>query len=299
MHASRHGKGNDSMVTFRMTASAGAAFIALMAIDPSTSQAQGPGAPLELVPGPNQARSATRAVIKNKNAAKPVAKAPGKATPKAAARPAPNQKARSQNTAATQPAPKATRINARTAASAPVRAQLLTGPHAPLARYAYPQPIIRAAVVPYLAVSRPVFRRGSRDAPVIARSPSSTEAHQDRVMRGRDSVSLVAMLPWWRNDRMQDVNYGSPAAESKVIEAAAVWLAAHEGETANDRSAGDVLPAPVQAAIEVADASEVNHIDRAARSDSGFPTPTFMQSLLALIGGAIAAAAASARLLFS
>jgi hypothetical protein len=283
------------MVTFRMAASAGAALIALVAIDPATSQAQGPGAPLELVPGPHQARPATRAVIKSRNAAKSVAKAPAKATPKTAARTAPRQ-----NTAATQPAPKAARVNARTAASAPVRAQLLTGPHAPLSRYAYPQPIIRAAVVPYLAVSRPVFRRGMRDAPVIARSSTTAEAQQDRVMRGRDSVSLVAMLPWWRNDRMQDVNYGSPAAESKVIEAAAVWLAAHEAETTNERSAADdVMPAPVEAAIEVADASEVNHIDRAARSDSGIPTPTFMQSLLALIGGAIAAAAASARLLFS
>jgi hypothetical protein len=299
MHASRHGKGNDSMATFRMTAAAGAVLIiALTAVVPTTSQAQGPGAPLELVPGPHQARSATRAAIKNKNAAKPVAKAPAKAstskaTPKAAARTAPRQ-----NTAAVQAAPKATRANARTAASSPVRSHQLTGPHAPLARYAYPQPIIRAAVVPYLAVSRPVFRRGTRDAPVVARSPAA-DAAQDRVMRGRDSVSLVAMLPWWRNNRMQDVNYGSSAAESKVIEAAAVWLAAHEGDTETDRNAHDAMPAPVEEAIEVADSGRVNDIDLAVRSDSGIPTPTFMQSLLALIGGAIAAAAASARLLFA
>ena len=88
-------------------------------------------------------------------------------------------------------------------------------------------------------------------------------------MRGRDSVSLVAMLPWWRNNRMQDVNYGSEAAESKVLEAAAVWLAAHEGDAEADRSAHDAAPAPVEEAIEVADAGEVNDIDLAARSDPG------------------------------
>jgi hypothetical protein len=286
------------MATFRMTASPGAVLvIALTAVVPTTSHAQGPGAPLELVPGPNQARSATRAAIKNKNAARPVAKAPAKATPKAAARPAPRQ-----NTAAVQPAPKATRANSRTAASSPARSHQLTGPHAPLARYAYPQPIIRAAVVPYLAVSRPVFRRGTRDAPVVARSPAA-DAPQDRVMRGRDSVSLVAMLPWWRNNRMQDVNYGSEAAESKVLEAAAVWLAAHEGEIAGDTPADggarDPALAQIEDPIEVADAGEVNDIDLAARSAPGVPTPTFMQSLLALIGGVAAAAAASARLLFA
>jgi hypothetical protein len=292
------------MATFRMTASAGAVLvIALTAVVPTTSQAQGPGAPLELVPGPNQARPGSRAAVKNKNAARPVAKAPAKAstskaTPKATARTAPRQ-----NTAAVQPAPKATRVNsrtanARTAASSPARSHQLTGPHAPLARYAYPQPIIRAAVVPYLAVSRPVFRRGTRDAPVVARSPAA-DAPQDRVMRGRDSVSLVAMLPWWRNNRMQDVNYGSPAAESKVLEAAAVWLAAHEGDAPADSGARDPALAQIEDAIEVADAGEVNDIDLAARSAPGVPTPTFMQSLLALIGGAAAAAAASARLLFA
>ncbi|MBX9777931.1 MAG: hypothetical protein K2Y71_26420 [Xanthobacteraceae bacterium] len=283
------------MATFRMTASAGAVLIAAFtAVVPATAQAQGPGAPLELAPGPNQARPATRAAIRNKDAAKPAAKAPAKAiTTNTTARAAPRQ-----NTAAAQPAPKAARVNSRTAAGSLARHQQLTGPHAPLARYAHPQPVIRAAVVPYLAVSRPVFRRGTRDAPIVARSPAA-DAPQDRVMRGRDTVSLVAMLPWWRNNRMQDVNYGSEAAESKVIEAAAVWLAANEGETAGEPDARDVMAAPVEEAIEVAESGTINDIDLAAHPDSGIPTPTFLQSLLALIGGAAAAAAASARLLFS
>jgi len=281
------------MATFRMTASAGAVLIALTAIAPTTSQAQGPGAPLELAPGPNQARAATRAAIKNKNAARPVAKANAKAAPKAAAR-----TTRRQNTDAARPVPKAARANAHTAASSLARSRRLSGPHAPLARYAYPQPVIRAAVVPYLAMSRPVLRQGTREAPVIARGPTR-EAPQDRVMRGRDSVSLVAMLPWWRNDRMQTVNYGSDVAESKVLEAAAVWLAAN-GEPEDDRSAGgDSRPASVEEAIEVADANVVNDIDLAAEPVPPPMSPGFMHSLLALLGGAVAAAAASARLLFA
>ena len=121
-------------------------------------------------------------------------------------------------------------------------------------------------------------------------------------MRGRDSVSLVAMLPWWRNDRMQDVSYGSAAAESKVIEAAAVWLAAHGGEQrTTDRSARDVIAhAPVDEADRGGRCRRgQRHRPRGAIGLPAPPTPTFMQSLLALIGGAAAAAAASARLLFA
>jgi hypothetical protein len=278
------------MATFRMTASAGAVLIvALTASVPTTSQAQGPGAPLELAPGASQARPAPRA-INNKNVAKPVAKAAPKAMPKTAARTAPRQ-----NAAAVRPAPKPARANARAAAISVAADRRQTGPHAPLARYAYPQPVIRAAVVPYLAVSRPVLRRGTRQPPVIARGPA-VDAPQDRVMRGRDTVSLVGMLPWWRNDRMQSVTYGSAEAESKVLEAAAVWLAANAGAAEDNHSAAETT---ADEAIAVADAGEVNEIDRAAEPVPPPTSPTFIQSLLALLGGAVAAAAASARLLFA
>src|SRR5262245_5919262 len=284
------------MAIIRMAAPLGATFIALLTIAPATSQAQGPGAPLELVPGPRQAEPALRAVINNKainnkNAAKPVGKAPAQAKTKAAARTAPPR-----NTAAVQPAPKVVRANARTAANPVASNRQQIGPHAPLARYAYPQPVIRAAVVPYLAMSRPVLRRGTRPPPIIARGPS-VDTSQDHVMRGRDSVSLVGMLPWWRNDRMQPVTYGSAEAESKVLEAAAVWIAANPGAVEEDRSAADTL---ADEAIAVVDAGEINDIDRAGEGPQpSVPTPSFLQSLLALIGGAAAAAVASIRLLFS
>ena len=51
-------------------------------------------------------------------------------------------------------------------------------------------------------------------------------------------------------------------------------------------------------AVEVADAGEINDIDLAAESAPAPLSPSFLQSLLALIGGAAVAAAASARLLF-
>lgn len=271
------------MAIIRMAAPLGATLIALAAIVPTSSQAQGPGAPLELVPGPKQAKPPAKTAIKS--AIKTATKEASRRSPR-------------PNAAAAQPAPKAMRANARAATPAVASDRRPTGPHAPLARYAHPQPPIRAAVVPYLAVSRPVLRRGTREAPVIARGPV-VNVRQDRVIRGGDSVSLVGMLPWWRNDRMQAVTYGSAEAESKVLEAAAVWLAAHGTFADNDRAASDPRFAAVQEAIEVADASELNVIDRAAQSVPPPPmSPTFMQSLLTLLGGAAAAAvAASARLL--
>ena len=311
------------MAIIRMAAPAGAALIALAALVPTTSLAQAPGAPLQLVPGPNQAKPAAnksspaksnpaksnpaksvpntatpRAASNNKKAATPVAKAHDKPAAKTAARPSTQQ-----NTAAAQPAPKAARTHSRAAARSVADSRQEIGPHAPLARFAYPQPVIRQAVVPYLTASRPVLRRGTREPPIIARGPV-VEAPQDRVMRGRSSVSLVAMLPWWRNDRMQTVTYGSPEAESKVLEAAAVWLAANAGAPEEDRVASTPPVRPsANEAIELANAAEANAIDLAAQAAPApsAPSPIFLQSLLALIGGALAAAAAavSARLLFA
>jgi len=286
------------MAIIRMAALAGAAVIALAAIVPATSHAQGPGAPLELVPGPNQAKP-TRGAINNKRAAKAVAKAPAKATTnKSTARTAARKSPRHDT--AERPAPKTARANARTKTNAVAsRRQEQIASNAQRGRATSKQSVIRTAVVPYLTVSRPVLRRGAKAPPIIARGPNS-ETPEDRVMRGRDSVSLVAMLPWWRNDRMQDVSYGSAAAESKVIEAAAVWLAANAGEAEDERPAGETFGhAAVDEAIDVADANEINDIDLAAGSVPAPASPGFMQSLLALIGGAAAAAVASARLLFA
>ena len=62
--------------------------------------------------------------------------------------------------------------------------------------------------------------------------------------------------------------------------------------------AGTFALAPADDAIEVADAGEINDIDLAADRSPSPPSPSFLQSLMALLGGAAIAAAASARLLF-
>ena len=253
------------------------------------------------MPGPNQAKP-TRAADQQQEGREDRAKTPAKsrkaATNKATTRTAARKSPR-QDTAE-RPAPKTARTNPRTAANvAASRRQNQVASNAQRGRATPKQTVIRTAVVPYLTVSRPVLRRGTKAPPIIARGPS-VETPEDRVMRGRDSVSLVAMLPWWRNDRMQDVSYGSAAAESKVIEAAAVWLAANGGEAADERPAGETFGhAAVDEAVDVADANEVNEIDLAAGSVPAPQSPGFMQSLLALIGGVAAAAVASARLLFA
>lgn len=305
------------MATIRTAASAGAALFALVALVPTTSQAQGPGAPLELVPGSNQAkapqtrstqpkanqakanhakanpnRPTQRTTTHSKKAATPVAKAPAQPTATTAARPPARP-----NTAATQPAPKTARAHARKATRSVASGRLETGPHAPLARFAYPQPVIQQAVVPYLAMARPVLRRGTRLPPIIARGPSA-EPPQDRVMRGRSTISLLAMLPWWRNT--QDSTDASTQTESKVLQAAAVWIAANGATEGDSVASAPQARASANEAIDLADAGEVNAIDRAAQPAPSAPSPIFLQSLLALIGGAVAAAlaAASARLMF-
>ena len=236
------------MAIIRTAALAGAALIALAAIVPATSHAQGPGAPLELVPGPNQARPthARRGQQQEGREGRcegacQVAQqvASNKATTKTAARKSPRQDT------AERPAPKTARANPRTETSvAASRQKNQVASNAQRGRATPKQTVIRTAVVPYLTVSRPVLRRGTKAPPVIARGPN-VETPEDRVMRGRDSVSLVAMLPWWRNDRMQDVSYGSAAAESKVIEAAAVWLAANGGRGGGRASRRGDLRAPL------------------------------------------------------
>lgn len=135
-----------------------------------------------------------------------------------------------------------------------------------------PMPAQQAAVPP---VPRPAPR-------------SAAPAPHDNVMRDGDSVSLVGRLPWWRNSPMQQIHYGSKGAESQVMEAAEAWLlvsapAAPESATPDDDER-----------IVVADASELNTIDRSLATVPAPAPPTYWNSLIALLGGAFAAAAAAA-----
>jgi hypothetical protein len=275
------------MAINRIAASAGAALIALMASAAAAPQAHAQNAPLQLLPGPDQAKKTTSLTAAKKPAARPSsnkavsAMAANPATKTAAAR-----KSVRQAAAPAQPPSKAAQTNTtKTAKAVAPRRQTMTNTQR--ARVANSE---RTAVPP-----RAVARRAApQPAPqVVAQGHDELLPSADNVMRGADSISLIAMLPWWRNNRLQDVQYGSEEAENAVLAAAEVWLAAN----------GKVPTAPgrprTSVAFEVADAGELNEIDLAADSVPPPPAPTFMQSLIALLGSVVAFATESARWLFA
>jgi hypothetical protein len=292
-------EGNDSMAIIRMAAPAGAALIILTTFVPAMAPAQAQQAPLQLVPGPGQARKATSA---------------GTTKPTKAARTSdaktPNTKttnANTSNTRATRTA--ASRNNARQAAAAqPSTTQARTNSK----KTANAGGSRRQDQVPTNAQRarvanspRPTRSIASIPGPMLAADPAprifaqDDQAAADHVMRGGDSIALIARLPWWRNDRLVDVRYGSAEAANAVMAAADVWFAANGGAAVADRAPGETLAlASPEEAIEVADAGQVNDIDLAAESVPAPPSPSFFQSLMALLGGVVVAAAASARLLF-
>jgi hypothetical protein len=303
------------MATIRLAKSAGAALIALMAIAPAASQAQ---APLQLTPGPNQAKRTTNAGTAMAAATKKVAKPRNRGTlagtPKTSSRRnsvaahATPSKTAARKTTATARANKSARPNTRKLDTRKTERSIASGrqrEHATNRARTGVATVLRAnrsvpaTDQPALPVAdQPAALRAILEPPVVAQGDNENVA-TDHVMRGSHSVSLVGMLPWWRNNRMQDVSYGSEAAQSQVMAAADAWLAAHGGGRAvSDDDAADTTAAIDRAdtdqPLEIADANEVNEIDLTAP-----PEPSFLQSLISMISGAVAAAAASAKLLFS
>jgi hypothetical protein len=152
------------------------------------------------------------------------------------------------------------------------------------------------------ARKRTTARRTARRA--AQRPETKTAEASDNVMRGADSITLIARLPWWRNDSMQTIRYSrGDELESKMLAAADAWVAQHE-TTGLDIAHGnhrlakaELIAAYAADEIEIADAGEINQIDLLAVESSEPPQQTFLQSLIALLGGAVAAASA-ARFLF-
>lgn len=133
---------------------------------------------------------------------------------------------------------------------------------------------------------------------------AATAAPQGTIMRGASSVSLIARLPWWRGERMQAIQYRSDAAEDQVVAAAEAWLATNGSQTAAADGNGARLASAEAShaqdaeayASDAADTSQVDALDLAAAPPAP-ASPGFLPSLLAVLGGAFAAAA-SARFLF-
>jgi hypothetical protein len=140
-------------------------------------------------------------------------------------------------------------------------------------------------------------------------TPVDAKPQNDAVMRGPDNIALVARLPWWRSNDMQTIRYLDRAVASQVLTAADSWLGAAP-DAFDDTSDSTTVttnkpivvvaeePADVDAGgTPVADAAEVNPMDLAASNEPAPADKSWLNGLLALLGGALAAAS-TARFLF-
>jgi hypothetical protein len=115
------------------------------------------------------------------------------------------------------------------------------------------------------------------------------------LMRGGDTASLIAQLPWWR-DASHPPGSDPGELESPILTACDVWLG-FPFATGDAQSLTVRLSAAQHASeidlvtnkIRVADAGDVNEIDLAAPPDEPQGRSWLLRGLLALLGGALAA----------
>jgi hypothetical protein len=132
--------------------------------------------------------------------------------------------------------------------------------------------------------------------PASTRKPrsGSSSAAGANVMRGRDTPSLIAMLPWWRPFRLPGSDPGE--LESPILTACDVWLG-FPFATADAQSLTVRLAAAQHASeiaqvankIHVADPGEINEIDLAAADEPKSAGGRWLSGLIAILGGALAA----------
>ena len=138
-----------------------------------------------------------------------------------------------------------------------------------------------------------------------ARTEPAAAENNGVVMRGPDNVALIARLPWWRSGEMQTIRYLDKAVASQVLTAADSWLGLApdpmDDDAGNDaRTVMHVVAAEETTVGEAGgaiDSTEPNPIDLAAGDDPQPANKSWLQGLLALLGGALAAAS-TARFLF-
>jgi hypothetical protein len=191
-----------------------------------------------------------------------------------------------------------------------VRAEPLSGVSAP--------PLTETPVDAQATPTQTPVAQGTKVAKATERHRTSTgratpgqgkALENDAVMRGPDNIALVARLPWWRSNDMQTIRYLDRAVASQVLTAADSWLGvapdafddASDSTTVTTNKPIVVVaeePADVDAGgTPVADAAEVNSIDLAASNEPPTANKSWLNGLLALLGGALAAAS-TARFLF-
>ena len=207
-------------------------------------------------------------------------------------------------------------VAALTLAHAPARAEPQSGASGPSAAVGQPLNIIpslrpfrkshRSVQHPIHSAERPAaakppprvaHHRAVHPARVVARSHDSQSG-----ARGEDTSGLIAMLPWWRADPMETIRYLDREAGSGVLAAAEAWLAESQAAAtgqATQHASDEVSEGGLDTELDVANADDLNAMDLVAaavadpqRSDKGW-----LHALLALLGGALAAAS-TARYLF-
>jgi hypothetical protein len=121
-------------------------------------------------------------------------------------------------------------------------------------------------------------------------------AADGNVMRGSDTFSLVAMLPWWRPDDSRPPGSDPGELESPVLTACDVWLgfpfATADAQSLTVRLSlaqhADELDL-VANKFRITDPGELNEIDLTAPEEPQGGGGSWLRGLLALLGGAVAA----------
>jgi hypothetical protein len=121
-------------------------------------------------------------------------------------------------------------------------------------------------------------------------------AADGNVMRGGDTHSLVAMLPWWRLDDSRPPGSDPGELESPVLTACDVWLG-FPFATADAGSLTVRLSLAQHAddldlvtnKVRISDPGELNEIDLTAPEEPQGGGGSWLRGLLALLGGALAA----------
>jgi hypothetical protein len=172
----------------------------------------------------------------------------------------------------------------------------------PVAALAAPQSAAAPGAPPWEQAPAP--DAGDTAPPAPSSSPNRKQhggaaraAASLNVIRGGDTASLIAQLPWWR-DASHPPGSDPGELESPILTACDVWLG-FPFATADAQSLTVRLSAAQHASeielvtnkIRVADPAEINEIDLTAPPDAPQDTgrPWLLRGLLALVGGALAA----------
>jgi hypothetical protein len=118
-------------------------------------------------------------------------------------------------------------------------------------------------------------------------------ASAGNVIRGSDTISLVAILPWWRPDDSRPPDLGE--FESPVLTACDVWLgfpfATGDAQSLTVRLAAAQTSNVIDLVanhVRVVDAGELNEIDLTAPEEPHRTDGPLLGGLLAILGGGLA-----------